>query len=102
MGFLLEKCKFARLDDKILMSCRRFSCGDADLDDFFQNDAMRYWKELLGKTYCFLLEDEPRTIVCMFTLSNDSIRWMLFPIIEDVSCRKAFQERNICAGIQEC
>ncbi len=74
MGFLLEKCKLVKLDDKILSSCHPFTCGDADLDDFFQNDAMRYKKELLGKTYCFILDEDPKTIVCMFTLSNDSIR----------------------------
>ena len=73
MGFLLEKCKLVKLDDKILESCHRFTCGDSDLDDFFQNDAMRYKKELLGKTYCFILDEDSKTIVCMFTLSNDSI-----------------------------
>lgn len=96
MGFLLEKCKLVKLDDKILEICHPFTCGDADLDDFFQNDAMRYKKELLGKTYCFILDQDPKTIVCMFTLSNDSIRVDVIPIIGDVSCRKAFQERNVC------
>ena len=79
MGFLLEKCKLVKLDDKILSSCHPFTCGDADLDDFFQNDAMRYKKELLGKTYCFILDEDPKTIVCMFTLSNDSIRVDVIP-----------------------
>ena len=79
MGFLLEKCKLVKLDDKILSSCHPFTCGDADLDDFFQNDAMRYKKELLGKTYCFILDQDPKTIVCMFTLSNDSIRVDVIP-----------------------
>ncbi len=79
MGFLLEKCKLVNLDDKILKTCHRFTCGDDDLDDFFQNDAMRYKKELLGKTYCFVLDENPRMIVCMFTLSNDSIRVDVIP-----------------------
>ena len=79
MGFLLEKCKLVKLDDKILEICHPFTCGDADLDDFFQNDAMRYKKELLGKTYCFILDEDPKTIVCMFTLSNDSIRVDVIP-----------------------
>ena len=77
MGFLLEKCKLVKLDDKILEICHPFTCGDADLDDFFQNDAMRYKKEL--KTYCFILDEDPKTIVCMFTLSNDSIRVDVIP-----------------------
>ncbi len=67
MGFLLEKCKLVKLDDKILSSCHPFTCGDADLDDFFQNDAMRYKKELLRKTYCFILDEDPEDnrLVCL-------------------------------------
>ncbi len=79
MGFLLEKCKLVKWDGKIQETCHRFTCGDDDLDDFFQNDAMRYQKELLGKTYCFILDENPKTIVCMFTLSNDSIRVDVIP-----------------------
>lgn len=79
MGFLLEKCKLRKLDDEILKSCYPFTCGDGDLDDFFLHDAMRYKAELLGKTYCFVLDEDPKTIVCMFTLSNDSIRVDVIP-----------------------
>lgn len=79
MGFLLEKCKLRKLDDEILKSCCPFTCGDEDLDDFFLHDAMRYKAELLGKTYCFVLDEDPKTIVCMFTLSNDSIRVDVIP-----------------------
>ena len=73
MGFLLDKCKLKKMDDEILSTCHPFTCGDEDLDDFFLHDAMRYKAELLGKTYCFVLDDDPKTIVCMFTLSNVSI-----------------------------
>ena len=65
MGFLLDKCKLVRLDDNIQEVCHPFNCGDADLDDFFQNDAMRYKKELLGKTYRFILDEDPKTIVSL-------------------------------------
>lgn len=79
MGFLLDKCKLKKMDDEILLTCHPFTCGDEDLDDFFLHDAMRYKAELLGKTYYFVLDDEPKTIVCMFTLSNDSIRVDVIP-----------------------
>ena len=79
MGFLLDKCKLKKMDDEILSTCHPFTCGDEDLDDFFLHDAMRYKAELLGKTYCFVLDDDPKTIVCMFTLSNDSIRVDVIP-----------------------
>ena len=76
MGFLLDKCKLKKMDDEILSACHPFTWGDEDLDDFFLHD---YKAELLGKTYCFVLDDDPKTIVCMFTLSNDSIRVDVIP-----------------------
>ena len=42
MAFLIEHCTFFELTDDILATCQPFSCGNADLDDFFQNDATRY------------------------------------------------------------
>lgn len=46
-----------------------FTCGDEDLDDFFLHDAMRYKAELLGKTYCFVLDDNPKLLfVCLLCL----------------------------------
>jgi hypothetical protein len=74
MGFLLEKCSFSILDEAAIESCAPFCCGNSDLDEFFQHDAPLYSKQLLGKTYCFRLEEDPSTIVCAFTLSNDSLR----------------------------
>jgi len=63
-----------KLDARLNELCRVFSCGDDDLDDFFHNDASKYAEELLGKTYCWVTDKEPRMIVAMFTLSNDSIK----------------------------
>lgn len=51
-----------------------FSCGDEDLDGFFRNDAKNYASQLLSKTYCFALKNEPSVVVCAFTVSNDGIR----------------------------
>jgi hypothetical protein len=34
---------------------------------------------LLGKTYCFTLDEKSDTIVCAFTISNDSIKINLLP-----------------------
>lgn len=51
-----------------------FSCGDEDLDGFFSSDCFGYTKQLLGKTYCFKLDNEENTIVCAFTLANAGIR----------------------------
>ena len=73
MGFLQNDCTFFPFTEKMLKQSRLFSCGDKDLDDFFQNDATKYERQLLGKTYCFRLDNDISTIVCAFTLSNSSI-----------------------------
>lgn len=54
--------------------CDRFSCGEDDLDDFFANNAIAYEKELLGKTYCWVLRSDITKIVGMVTLANAGIQ----------------------------
>ena len=44
------------------------------MNDFFIIDAINYNSELLGKSYCFILDTDPSIIVCAFTVSNDSIK----------------------------
>jgi hypothetical protein len=79
VGFLNEKCIFKKFDDSIIKFCQVFSCDHKDLDDFFMNDAQNYSKQLLGKSYCFCLEEDPSIIVCAFTLANDSIKANFLP-----------------------
>lgn len=74
MGFLLEKCSIFPLNEIVLSQCGRFSCGNSDLDDFFWNDTVGYSKQLLGKSYCFRLDEDPAVIVCAFTVSNSAIK----------------------------
>lgn len=73
MGFLAEHGTFRLLTREIIDSCQSFSCGNSDLDEFFLKDSSKYAEKLLGKTYCYLLDEEP-SIICAFTLSNDSVR----------------------------
>ena len=52
-GFsLYDNSVMMQLSDEVFANCETFSCGNADLDDFFINDAKRYAHELMGKTYC--------------------------------------------------
>ncbi len=59
--------------------CFPFDCGDNDLNDFFANDVIKYSNELLGKSYCFTLDEDDRQIVAAFTISNDSIKTFSLP-----------------------
>jgi len=90
MGFLTEKCINTVLTREIISSAKTFTCGNADLDEFFRRDALLYANQRLGKTYCYVLENDPSTIVCLYTLSNSSIRADLLP-----SSRKAKLIKNV-------
>lgn len=74
MGFLEDNCILDTLSDDILAECHPFTCGDDDMDEFFRYDSLTYTHYRMGKSYCFRLKDEKKTIVSCFTLSNDSIR----------------------------
>ena len=74
MAFLEDNCILDILSDGILEECHPFVCGDDDMDEFFHKDALDYTRYRMGKSYCFRLKDDEKTIVACFTVSNDSIR----------------------------
>lgn len=57
--------------------CDAFKCNDVDLDDFFANVAPYYDTELLGRTYAWVSIANPRHILGMITLANDSVKLKL-------------------------
>ena len=73
MAFLNDRCARVPLTPKIVAAGAPFSCGNKDLDEFFATDYFDYAKQLMGKTYAFLEVDNPREIVCAFTVANASI-----------------------------
>lgn len=79
MGFLLDKCTFRPYNQELIDSCKPFDCGNPDLNEFFAKDVEKYSTELLGKTYCFTLDEDPSLITCVFTVSNDSIKTTHLP-----------------------
>jgi GNAT superfamily N-acetyltransferase len=71
--FLGSKCVLSPLDGELWTECKPFSCGDDDLDDFFRNDADNFSRQLLGKSFCYRLEEDMSVVVCAFTLSTASM-----------------------------
>lgn len=67
-------CTLVKLDSAILEHCQAFNCGVEDLNDFFANDALAYDRDLMGKTYCWLDNEDNTRIVAMMTLANASIQ----------------------------
>jgi GNAT superfamily N-acetyltransferase len=55
-----------------------FDCGDSDLNDFFNHDALLFQRERLGQTYYYSLKETDK-IVCAFSLSADSLKTVLMP-----------------------
>jgi len=70
MGFLEGKCKIFPMTDELVTLCQPFHCGDSDLDDFFANNTGNYERQMLGKSYCCCLIENPLEIVCAFTVST--------------------------------
>ncbi len=97
MGFLLNNCTFKVYDSELINSCEPFDCGNTDLNDFFRNDSLNYHSVLLGKSYCFTLDENPKIIVCAFTISNDSIKTFLLPnarkkkVVKDIPREKTMK-----------
>lgn len=79
MDFLETKCSFQSFTEKLIKTSDNFECENDDLNDFFLNDCIKYSKELLGKSYCFTLDEDESKIVCAFTISNDSIKVNTLP-----------------------
>lgn len=79
MGFLDEYCTFKVFSEDLLSSCNQFNCDDTDLNEFFANDCINYSNQLLGKTYCFTLDQDPSKVICLFTIANDSIKASILP-----------------------
>ncbi len=51
-----------------------FDCGDADLNDYFNNDSVAYKKELMTQTYAlYEVEDETKRIWALVDFCNDSL-----------------------------
>lgn len=73
--FILQnECTLMRYTQEVQLRCAPFSCGDKDLDEFFEKDVFLYEEEMLGKTYCWVTNSQPHKIVCLMTVANNSIK----------------------------
>ena len=50
-----------------------FDCGNADLNDFFNHDAIEYKRQMLSQT-CFFTHKSSGDVVCAFSFSASSIK----------------------------
>jgi len=74
--YLLTDCTFLELLPESPITS--FDCGDSDLNDFFNHDALLFQRERLGQTFYFCTR-ETNKVVCAFSLSADSLKTVLLP-----------------------
>lgn len=75
MALVLEEdCNFIEITEANIEDFSKFDCNHSDLNDFFSNDCLDYSNQLFGKSYCFVLKEDRNTIICAFTVSNESIK----------------------------
>lgn len=68
---LARKCTRIRLTESVIAA--GFSCGNAEIDDFFHKEHLDYEREMLARTYVFISDDDPAKIVAAVSVSNSSI-----------------------------
>ena len=68
---LARDCEKLALSEKYLIS--DFDCGNADLNEFFNQDAIRYKYQMLSETYFFRHKNSGK-IVCAYSFSASSIK----------------------------
>ena len=67
MGFLADNCTFRLLTRDLIETCKAFSCGYDDLDEYFLKDSPLWAEQMYGKTYCFVLKEESADhCLCIF------------------------------------
>lgn len=85
----VEKTFMTPYSKAVASYCNKFECGDQDLDEYFEEDAFLYEKELLGKTYCWIDKQNKKDIIAIATLSYDGIKTNSL----DKSSRNALQRK---------
>ena len=68
---LIDDCEILTLSEEQLIS--DFDCGNTDLNDFFNRDAILYKQQMLSQTV-FLRHKISGTVVCAFSFSASSIK----------------------------
>ena len=68
---LKKDCEILILSEE--QSISNFDCGNSDLNDFFNYDALEYKRQMLSRTY-FFRHYINEVVVCAFSLSASSIK----------------------------
>ena len=76
MKNLIIDCDFLKLTPESPIT--NFDCGDSELNDFFNHNALLFQNERLGQTFYYCLKGTKK-VICAFSLSADSLKAALLP-----------------------
>jgi hypothetical protein len=93
---LTKHCKATILSAEKLIT--DFDCGDADLNEFFNNDALHYKNKLLSQTI-FFRHNETGKVVCAFSLSPNAMKTADLPGSRRKKVRNTFHTKKPCHPI---
>ena len=82
MAFLKDRCARYPLTPEIVSSCAPFSCGDKDLDEFFNSDYYDYQRN--GFNYMFSSEEQEKQYRNIETDAALQTRLMFFDLMQIV------------------
>ena len=68
---LIKDCEMIVLSEEEIIS--DFDCGNMDLNEFFNRDALLYGNQMLSET-CFFRHISSKKVVCAFSFSASSIK----------------------------
>ena len=81
MGFLDEHCLFQELTDEKIAASKPFYCGNNDLDEFFHEDVTKFSYNLMGKSYCFILEKTHLSLSVLSQYQTTAYVFMTFRVV---------------------
>lgn len=81
------KLKQVEGDNNLLQS---FDCGDQDLNEYFQNDAIHHKRELITQTYYLEIIDQPSLPLALIDFCNDVVKLKNFQDQLDIDSKKRY------------
>jgi GNAT superfamily N-acetyltransferase len=86
--FLDGDWRLKQVDDNNLL--QSFDCGDLDLNEYFQKDAVFHKKELITQTYYLEVVDQTGIPLALIDFCNDTVKLKNFQDHPDIASKKRY------------
>ena len=89
---LERDCEMVILSDEQVIS--DFNCGNEDLNEFFNHDALAYKQQMLSRTYFFRHKIRD-AVICAFSFSASSIKTADLPGSRKKKGKRTYSSRKV-------